>query len=396
MTPLVSIGLVLDYSDGRCRGMLRGIKQYAEARPHWTLVPIGAELRAVAALAKSPPQGLITWAFRKATLDALKRLGLPWVSVCGIAPDDGTPRVGPDDYQTGELAASHLLDLGLKHFGFSGNSESASAMRRESGFRETVGRAGYRVESYYEPAPWQLDPRILHSEPKQKYRSWLERLSIPVGIFAADIMVFQLSAICREMGRWVPDDVALVGHGNDEMICELAQPSLSSVAQPSEQVGYEAARLLDRLIAGEPPPAAPILLPPPGVVARQSSDIMTIHDPYVAAALRLIRRSGPFALSVKDVMRAISVSRRSLERRFRQSLGRGIFEEIQRVRIDRAASLLAGTDLSIAALAQQSGFSNANHLGLVFRREAGMTPSDYRRQFRNSQGRTSATSLARH
>src|SRR5262249_10187937 len=166
MTPLVSIGLVFDYTDGQCRGMLRGIKQYAEARPHWTLVPTSAELRAVAALAKSPPRGLITWVFRKATLDALKRLALPWVSVCGVASDDGTPRVGPDDSLTGELAASHLLDLGLKHFGFLGNSESASSMRRESAFRRVVGRAGYRVESYYESTPWQLDPGIVRGEPK--------------------------------------------------------------------------------------------------------------------------------------------------------------------------------------------------------------------------------------
>jgi LacI family transcriptional regulator len=319
--------------------------------------------------------------------EALKRLGLPWVNVCGVVPDDGAPRVGVDDFLTGESAANHLLEQGLKHFGFLGHFDSASSTRRESGFRSAVERAGYRVQSYYVPGPWQFDTGMVRRGPKQEFRSWIETLSTPVGIMAWDTRRFQLSEVCHEMGLRVPEDAALVGHGNDDLFCELARPSLSSVALPSEQVGYEAAGLLDRLIAGEPAPTAPLLLRPLGVVTRESSDLVTTRDPDLAAALRLIRRSGSSSISVQDVVRVVSVSRRSLERRFRQSLGRGIFEEIQRVRVDRAVSLLEGTDLSISALAERSGFSNANHLGLVFRREAGMTPSAYRRRFRNSKAR---------
>ena len=164
---------------------------------------------------------------------------------------------------------------------------------------------------------------------------------------------------------------------------------------PSEQVGYEAAALVDRMIAGEPPPDRPILLPPVGVVARQSSDVLAILDPEVAAAVRMIRQSGPALIQVEDVLRAVGVSRRSLERRFRKIFDRGIFEEIQRVRMDRAASLLAGTDIPISVLAERAGFSSGVHPSLAFRRETGITPSAYRRRFRNSETKKSQATQER-
>jgi LacI family transcriptional regulator len=149
------------------------------------------------------------------------------------------------------------------------------------------------------------------------------------------------------------------------------------------------------MIAGEPAPQAPILFPPLGIVARQSTSLLAIKDPDVAAAVHMIRQSGSSVITVEDVMRAVSVSRRSLERRFRQSLGRGIFEEIQRVRVERAASLLAGTDVPIATVAEMAGFSNGMHLLLAFRRETGMTPSAYRRRFRVSEAKGSSAPQAR-
>jgi LacI family transcriptional regulator len=185
------------------------------------------------------------------------------------------------------------------------------------------------------------------------------------------------------VGLRVPEDVAMIGVGNNERLCGLARPPLSSVVLASEQIGYEAAALLDRLIEGEPPPERPILLPPIGVVARQSSDILAIPDPEVVAAIRMIRQSDLALIQVDDVVRASSVSRRTLELRFRQSLDRGIFEEIQRVRVDRAASLLAGTDMPMSILAKQAGFSNGMHLSSAFRRKRGMTPTAYRRQYRH-------------
>ena len=210
-------------------------------------------------------------------------------------------------------------------------------------------------------------------------------LSLPRQVGVAtfyDFLGLQLSEACREAGLRVPEDVAIVGMGNDDLLCDFARPSLSSVAVATEQIGYQAAALLDRLMNGEPPPPHPILVPPPGVVARQSSDVLAIDDDDVAAALRWIRDESHKTIRVGDLLREIPVSRRLLERKFRKVLDRGISEEIRRVHVERAKSLLAGTDLAMSALAASAGFSNASHLSIVFRQETGLTPTAYRRQFR--------------
>jgi LacI family transcriptional regulator, galactose operon repressor len=184
----------------------------------------------------------------------------------------------------------------------------------------------------------------------------------------------------------MPEQVALAGVDNDDLFCELARPPLSSVAIPAERIGYEAAALLDRLLAGARPPRQPLLLPPVRLVARQSSDVVALDDPNVAAALRVIRTNAHVALRVADIVRKVPISRRALERRFRQALHRGLGDEIRRVHVDRAKDLLAATDLPVAMVAERSGFCGSGHLCVVFRQDTGQTPTAYRRQVRNPTG----------
>jgi LacI family transcriptional regulator len=139
------------------------------------------------------------------------------------------------------------------------------------------------------------------------------------------------------------------------------------------------------MMKGHPPPSQPILVPPQGVVARQSSDVLAIDDDDVATALRWIRGASHRPIRVGDLLREVRICRRLLERKFRKVLGRSISEEIRRVHLERARSLLTDTDLAMSTLAVSAGFSNASHLSVVFRQETGMTPTAYRGQFR---GRT--------
>src|SRR5207249_2912841 len=131
----------------------------------------------------------------------------------------------------------------------------------------------------------------------------------------------------------------------DDLLCELARPPLTSVIAPAEHVGYEAAALLDRLLAGQKPPERPLLFPPLGVVARQSSDLLAIEDAAVAAAVRFIRAHGHQPIQVRDVLEAVPVSRRSLELRFQKVVQRTLWEEIRRVHLERAKNLLGNTAL---------------------------------------------------
>lgn len=380
---MIHIGLVFDYSTGYCRGVLRGMKQYAEARKNWVLLPVVSDARAIRMLSRVKPDGLITWVFRKSLLSILSSIPCPWVTVCGVTPDLGVPRVGPDDVLIGQMAATHLLDRGIRHFGFIGHANHAGSARREEGFRRTLARAHHSSAYYYETGPQQFDSRLHRWALGQEFRRWIAALPKPVGISTFyDMWGLQLTEVCREEGWRVPEDVAIMGMGNDDLLCELARPSLSSVVVPTERIGYEAAALLDRLMAGARPPDHPVLLPPTGVASRQSSDILAIDDPEVAAAIRLIHQRGHQPIRVADILREVAISRRSLERRFRKIFDRSISEEIRRVHMERAREMLADTELSMSEVAEHAGFTNARHLSVAFRQQMGRTPSAYRRQFR--------------
>lgn len=381
---MVHIGLVFDYSTSYCRGVLRGIKQYAEARQNWVLMPVVSDARAIRMLAKVKPDGVITWVFRKALIEILSSLRVPWVSVCGVLPDLGVPRVGPDDILIGQMAATHLLDRGIRHFGFIGHADHAGSARREEGFRRTLSQSRFTSAYYHETGRQQFDSRLHRWALGEGFRRWVTSLTKPVGISTFyDMWGLQLSEVCREEGLRVPEDVTIVGVGNDDLLCELARPSLSSVVVPAERIGYQAAVLLDRLLAGAKPPDRPVLLPPTGVAIRQSSDILAIDDPEVAAALRRIHQHGHQPIRVSDLLNEVSISRRSLERRFRAIFNRSLSEEIRRVHLERARDMLASTELSMSEVAEHAGFTNARHLSVAFRHQMGRTPSAYRRQFRS-------------
>ena len=383
-TTAIRIGLVFGYSLSYYREIVRGIRAFAEPRPRWAFTPIAPDPRAVAAIGPLDHDGLIAHVFTRDLAEALARLRKPVINVSGVLPDLAMPRVMADHEQVGRLAAGHFLDRGLRHFGFLGYSAHAFSTGREAGFRGEAGRAGCRVESYLSDDP-------LHPEPTGLWRwddgleRWLVDLPRPVGVLAShDIQGVQLSEACRRAGLRVPDEVALLGVDDDDLLCEVARPSLSSVALPGERIGFEAARMLEGLISGREGHATPrtLLLPSPGVVTRHSSDMLAIEDGDVATAVRYIRAHALGPIGVPDVLDAVPVSRRSLERRFRSVLGRGLGEEIRRVRIERARELLSGTEMPIAQVATNAGFSEAKHLATVFRQEAGLTPTDYRRRSR--------------
>jgi len=377
------IGLVFSYSLAYCRGILRGIKAFARTRDNWIFTPVNPEADAgLRVLRELEPAGVIAHVYNDALARALRSLDRPVVNVCGVLPGLTFPRVGLDDAAIGRLAAEHLIDRGLRNFAFVGHADHGYSVGREGAYRRAVRAAGFPVVSHletrsrFEPRGrlWSFDDAVLR---------WLVALPKPVGVFACnDVWGAQLSEVCRQAHLRVPEDVALLGVDNDDLLCELARPSLSSVAVPSEAVGHAAGALLDRLLSGKRPPALPTLLPPRQIVTRQSSDILAIDDPDVAAVVRAIRQRAHEQIRIDDVLDAAPVSRRSLERRFRSALGRGIGDEIRRVRMDRVRQLLADSHLPVAQVATSAGFTDGKHLSVVFRQEMGMTPTAYRRRIR--------------
>jgi LacI family transcriptional regulator len=375
------IGLVLSYSLGYCRGILRGVRSYAERKPDWVFAPVDPEGTELERLLAWKPAGIIAHIFSRELAQSLAAFRKPLVNVSSIVSDLPYPCVGIDDAMIGRLAATHLLERGFRRFGFAGQPAHFYSNQREAGFRAAIESAGFKVASYHERGRsfcprgrlWTFDAAVRH---------WLAALEKPVGVFApSDSWGLQLTEMCRQQGLRIPEDVALVGVDNDDLLCELARPSLSSIAVPAELIGFEAAAVLDRLMSGPrpKPPLLPLLLPPLGVITRRSSDILAIADEDLAASVQYIREHAHRPIQVKDVLDVVLVSRRSLERRFRTTLGRSVSQEICCAHMERARNLLSRTEMSMSEVAHNSGFSAGKQLSIVFRREMGLTPSMYRR-----------------
>ena len=378
------IALIFDYSLDYCRGVLHGVKRYAVDKPDWVFTTL-APGATVASVRRARPAGVIAHVFEPRLGRALRRVDCPVVNVAGVLADLPLPRVGIDDVAVGRAAAGHLLDRGLRRLAFIGHPGHLYSARREAGFRAAVGKAGLTVDVYHDTGSPAFDPQGRPWATDARVRQWVRGLPKPAGIFACnDLWGAQLTEVCRQAGLRVPDEVAIVGVDNDDLLCDLARPSLSSVAVPARRIGQDAAGLLDRLIRGGAPPRDPVLHHPTEVVARQSSDVLAVDDADVAAAVRLIRERAHEPVRVKEILQQVPVSRRSLERRFRRHLGRGLWEEIRRVHMDRARALLVTTDSAMPDVARRAGFTDAKQLSVVFRQETGETPTAYRRRLRGA------------
>jgi LacI family transcriptional regulator len=406
----VRIGLVFTQGMEYGRRILLGIRAYVQTGKPW-IFQLGmpsADLNPV--LAEWDPAGVIGYIFTPEHRDQVMALGRPIVNVSSQRLDIALPRVGIENRRVGELAATYFLDRGMHHFAFFGFVKSAYTAERREGYLATLRARGATCDEYQGAAAAATPPpttstsragpapagKALRRELESDGR-WLRDLPRPCAVFAGDDQrAAYLTEAARVAGVRVPEDVAVLGVNDEELMTGLSNPPLSSIAIPLHRVGYEAAALLDRLLAGEPAPAAPVLLPPVGVVERRSTDVLGIRDEDVRSAVRFIREHVADGINVEDVLRQVPLSRRALEYRFREALDRTPLEEIQRARVARAKQLLAGTELGMRAVALRSGFANAERLAVVFHQEAGLTPTGYRRQFRLHElpGAAAATGAA--
>jgi LacI family transcriptional regulator len=311
----------------------------------------------------------------------LRKMGCPTVRLGQLAHpnDEILPAVLPDGVATGHLAAEHFAEREFRNVAYVGRRPWSLSRTMYEAFRDRAEALGctshlLRVggeKSMTETAKYELRAR--------QVGQWLTGLPKPVGVLSfSDSQAATLCTMCRRSGLAVPEDVAVLGLGNDLLDCEMSPVALSSIDVARDEWGRQAAQLLQRLMHGEPEPGAPIMIPPRGIVARRSTDVLAVADPAVAQAMRFMWDNLDQNLSVVHVAEAVDVPRRKLERAFRQHLKRGINAELRRKRLERCCELLRGTDITITDLAPMVGFRSGDYLHASFKQAFGITPRKYR------------------
>jgi LacI family transcriptional regulator len=343
------------------------------------------------------PDGIIGQIYDDRLAKVYREANVPVIELFESRAHSEFPRILLDDVATGELAARHFLERGFRHFAFFGAPWMLWSRERELGFKNEIERTfrsrpggadktdkskSFTFANYGSLAT-PASAAFGGSEQRvaAAMGAWLAPLPKPLALFVAnDLWGFELVQAVREIGLHVPDDVAVLGVDNEELLCEIAHPPLSSIRIGAEQIGHASVALLEKMLRGKSVGAEISRIPPMEVVTRQSTDVLAVDDPEVAAALRHIRQHALEGLSVKQMLDVVPINRRTLERRFISVLGHTPLEEIRRVRLERAKTLLQ-TDLPIYDIAVRSGFATPEYLATSFLQAMKMTPTAYRRQF---------------
>ena len=374
-----NVAVLINTSTGWGQRLIRGIIQYAHERGPWALwiepstfqpeihVPDGWH-----------GHGIIARVATRAMARHIQGTGLPCVNISAIdVPEATFPRVMPDFQTLARMAAEHLLDRGFQNFAYYGPRHRSLVRYHYEGFAVAL-RAANRVCIPYRSGPRQpgLSPWLARQNDLIR---WVRSLPKPIAVLTwfVDCGRDVIDA-CRQAEILVPEEVAVLASDDDPLLCDACLPPLSGITSSSEQSGYQAAALLDRLMQGKRPPKRPILIEPTSVVSRRSTDTLAIDNADLAQAIAFIRTHAAEPIRVTDVLRRVPFSRRQLEQEFQRILGRSPAQEIRRVHLERAQRLLAETDLSIPALASSSGFSSPEHFARVFKAQFGRSPLKYR------------------
>lgn len=311
---------------------------------------------------------------------AVLKSGVPFVNLWMGSPAlDRISSVVLDNEAAGVMAAEHLLEIGLRNFGYLGSRRVKSSELQFQGFRKTVAGAGFPCAVYRYPHTLFDSSAAQWSRFESGLEQWIGTLRPPVGVFVyQDVFCRFLIDACVAKGLSVPADVAIVGASDDTILCEASAPTLTSIDFGNERRGYEAAAMLDRLMGRGKHPVTRMLVPPARLVPRQSSDVFAVQDPQVEKALRYILERSDRMVAVPDVVAAAGVSRRTLERKFRAAVGHSITEEMMRLRLNRAKRRLVEAKVQLKTVARESGFQTASHFSRVFTSVFGITPSRFR------------------
>lgn len=412
------VAVCIDKSRVYGTGILQGLADYLELHGPWSvyLEPFSTGALPWRRLDEWTGSGILALLCNEQSARRVAKLGIPTVDVCGSLEHEklqelGIPCVMSDHNEIGCQAAQHLIECGYPNFAFSGYRMLNWVERRWHGFKSRLSESGCAPDCPKDNCSlkkgfarriaevgcarhdYQLPPSQI-GEPsrslqrwesaQQELMHWIARLPKPVGIMACnDAHALDILDACHELELAVPDDVGIIGVDNDEAICRLSKPPLSSVIPDPRRIGFQAASALDKLMSGKHGKAAAklYLVSPIDVVARLSTQGTAVQDELIARALRLIRENVSQGITAEHLLRETGLSRRAFYRRFQDQVGRTPHTEISRVRLAQVKRLLRDTNMSLEKVADLTGYCSSAHMSVAFKREVGIPPGEFRRRF---------------
>lgn len=391
---MARIIFLTDFSEAYARSLLLGIARYAHDKGQaWSLCRLPLSIRD-----KFGIEAVIDWAHRMQAdavigqfyntdnVELFAKNGIIAIAQDFKARFQSIPNITGPHYEAGRIGAEYFIRKGFRHFAFYGTRGVIWSEERYQGFRETVrlANAEYTFSALRNASmsdQWLYDPVQLIT--------WLQSLPKPVAIMACDDnQAYHITEACRAAeggGKLrIPDDIAVLGVDNDETICRLSDPNLSSLEQNVEQGGYDVASLIDRIIRNPTAPRQDVMVIPTRIITRQSTDIYANNDPHIAEVLKYIHENISQKISVDDLVALVPLSRRLLETRFKKSMGRSIYDYIISVRIEKMTQLLS-EGLSVSDAAVELGITDIKNISRTFKQLKGVTPSEWRQKSTRSK-----------
>ena len=376
------------------RGLLTGIGRYARLRGTWQFYR--SLPRYVTAVNRREemmrvhdwrPTGGIVWDSER--IGELLSLGIPLVVSPNVVVSkhyrdlfEAFPQIGSNCEAIGKMGAEYFLDRGFRHFGFCGFRRAPWAQRRASAFAQRIAEAGYDTDVF----PLRGAPKAKRlQEATDHIVEWIRSLPKPLAVMACnDDRAFNVVDACRRAGCLIPEEVAVLGVDDEEEACEVFTPPLSSICLNATMAGFRAAEVLEAMMTGKTVPQTKWKIPvePMYVVTRRSTDVMAIEDRVVAEAVNYVEQQVYAPIQVEDVVRKVSLSRRNLELRFRKALGRSVYAHIRKTKVNRITEVLLSTQTSIQEIAKAFGYPDAHNMSRFFKKETGLSLSEYRRKHR--------------
>jgi LacI family transcriptional regulator len=373
------VALLIETSNGYARSILHGVEDFIRSHHPWHIFL--AERRR----GDAPPKWLDDWdgdgiiarIENKSMAQVLARLRVPVIDLSSHRYLPGLPGVITDGRAIAEMAATHFLNRGFEHFAYCGVPRFPWSRQRGDYFVKILEEKHLNCHRYQSSKKGEADSEVETDD----IARWLKSLPKPVAVFACyDARGRQILDACHRAELSVPEQVAVLGVDDDELLCELSPQPLSSIDPNPRRCGWLAAEMLEMMMAGQSPTPLIRVVSPVGISTRQSTDVFAMEDANLVKALRLIREHACRGITVDEVSRMAGLARRTMESRFKKMLGRSPHEEIMRIQVQRAQRLLLHSNLPVSVIAERAGFETPEYFSVAFKRVTGMPPVTYRKK----------------